>query len=500
MKIIILSAKIDAEHEISIFLEQKGIALLFPTDSQEALEVLKIHNLSVDLVLIQLEDQEGPETGIPLIQEIKKNPTFSDLPIIVIADSWTESNCAAHQNSPNGVNGYLRMPFTPLQVFEMIQTILAVPALSVETPTVSSPLVLPVLEDGSAVFLKQEAESVADPTIFLESAVPDRSHTISLAEEMPLVAHPPAVEVVHSSAVEVVHSSAVEVVHSSAVEVVHSSAVEVADSSAVEVADSSAVEVEDHQAAQEMPYLFTGPQVPSPQKLAFDSALFFSEPLGDAVVPGGAAQAPDLVTLKKYLLLREQDVAILSNQLKAAQDQIKMTQQGIRDEKAKNVELVHTGNELRQRIADFDKEKDSALGSLRSEIEELRFQVKAKTDKSRVLENQVHETSEEMEHLKERVRIDIRKIRVREKELENRIEIIKKDSEALIGARENKIIELKRKLDLLEFNMDLLQDQYSKEKEKSSILKERLARAAQVVRVAGGLLDSSKGVGEGVLE
>jgi hypothetical protein len=70
---------------------------------------------------------------------------------------------------------------------------------------------------------------------------------------------------------------------------------------------------------------------------------------------------------------------------------------------------------------------------------------------------------------------------------------VKKDSEALLAARENKMIELKRKLDLLEFNMDLLQDQYTREKDTSALLRERLSKAAQVVRVAGGLLGPSVG-------
>src|SRR4029077_11183068 len=132
--------------------------------------------------------------------------------------------------------------------------------------------------------------------------------------------------------------------------------------------------------------------------------------------------------------------------------------------------------------------KSGEFQSLENEVNEVKFQLKTKTDKVRVMEAQVREATEEMEHLKNRVRSDIRKIRVREKDLENRLEIMKKDSEALIGARETKIIELKRKLDLLEFNMDLLQDQYNREKENSVHLRERLAKAAQVVRVAGGLL------------
>jgi CheY-like chemotaxis protein len=246
----------------------------------------------------------------------------------------------------------------------------------------------------------------------------------------------------------------------------------------------------DAQVAEEMPYL--APGYSTKNRAAFDPSLVFAEALGDAVVPGGAAQAPDLETFKKYLMLREQDVAVLSNQLKAAHDQLAASEQLLKEERAKQSELTYIASEQKKKIEDFEKEKNEALDRLRTDVDELTFQLKTKTDKSRILDRQVRETVEEMEHLKTQVRTDIRKIRVREKELENRLEMNKKDSEALIAARENKIIELKRKLDVLEFNMDLLQDQYSREKESSSKLRERLIKAAQVVRVAGGLLDSNK--------
>jgi len=246
----------------------------------------------------------------------------------------------------------------------------------------------------------------------------------------------------------------------------------------------------DSQVAEEMPYLVPGYSKKSHP--AFDPSLLFAEALGDAVVPGGAAQAPDLETFKKYLLLREQDVAVLSNQLKTTHDQLAAAEQVLKEERTKQAELTYLASEQKKKIENFEKEKGTALDRLRAEVDDLTFQLKTKTDKSRVLDSQVRETVDEMEHLKARVRIDIRKIRVREKELENRLEMTKKDSEALIGARENKIIELKRKLDVLEFNMDLLQDQYSKEKENCAKLRERLIKAAQVVRVAGGLLDSNK--------
>jgi chromosome segregation ATPase len=239
-----------------------------------------------------------------------------------------------------------------------------------------------------------------------------------------------------------------------------------------------------------MPYLKPGYSKPS--RAVYDPAMIFAEPLGDAVIPGGAANAPDLETFKKYLMLREQDVAVLSNQLQAAYEQLEASEKILKEERVKFLELSFQSSEQQKKIDEFEKEKTAALDRMRAEIEELAFQLKAKTDKSRVLERQIRETIEEMEQLKTRVRTDIRKIRVREKELENRLEMNKKDSEALIAARETKIIELKRKLDLIEFNMDLLQDQYTREKGNSAKLRERLVKAAQVVRVAGGLLDSNK--------
>jgi chromosome segregation ATPase len=263
-----------------------------------------------------------------------------------------------------------------------------------------------------------------------------------------------------------------------------------------QAAEPQITPVSEAEAAHELPYLFQKSAGVSAQAAAVPAAVAFTLPLGDAVVPGGAAQAPDSETLKKYLLLREQDVAVLSSQLKATKEQVHALDGKLREEQNKGADLTHANGELIRKLDDYNRDRQQAFEGMQSEMNELRFQLKAKGDKARLLDVRVREAAEETERLKERVRTDIRKIRVREKELENRLEIMKKDSEALIAARENKIIELKRKLDLLEFNMDLLQDQHAREKENATKLKERLAKAAQVVRVAGGLLDTPGGASQ----
>jgi hypothetical protein len=222
------------------------------------------------------------------------------------------------------------------------------------------------------------------------------------------------------------------------------------------------------------------------------SALQTHVALDDALVPGGSANPPDTDTLKKYLSLRELDVATLSQQLHQSKDYISKLENELKKEKSDTTALNYLVSEQETQIKNFDKEKQIALESANTENQELKFEMKKRMDKIRLLEIQVREATQEAEKIKDRVRGDIRKIRSREKELENRLEIMRKDSEALLAARENRIIELKRKLDLIEFNMDILQNQYEKEKQLTSNFKEKLEKAAQVVRVAEGLLHPSE--------
>ena len=232
----------------------------------------------------------------------------------------------------------------------------------------------------------------------------------------------------------------------------------------------------------EMPYLLSGTK-------KGDAWLQFAEPVGNAIVPGGAASPPDTETLKKYLLFREQDVAVLSAQLKTAQEQILSLEQTGKEERAKSSELTHLVNENEKKIQDFEQERVTGIEKYTQEIQALKSELKLKIEYAKAMDGQVTSLSEEILRIKDRVRSDIRRIRVREKDLEVKLEILKKDSEALMDSRENKIRELKRKIDLLEFNMELLQSQYSKEKVASASLQTKLSQVAQAMKMAGGLLD-----------
>lgn len=532
MKILFLNPHINAEHQLVTALQGIGAGVLIAATSEEGWHLLQLHGKTIDLAVIHREGIQGPEEGFQLIEKIKADPAQADLPLIISSSQWGDGEFAAHQGTPHGANAYLRWPFAEGELVQLITSLFgdalasgtkseitalgSLPAASTPAPPSFGGV---VLEDAEAIFHAPEVPSqlpegelafsleapdflvaeleqappatvppIAEPTLPVESG----TGAFPTASASP----PPAPSDQSSISLDALDLGPMDQ-SGSQEPILQISSTQAAPGeipiSYETVEPFVATEpVDEQELASEMPYLFSSKKTEA-EKAESDAnaALAFAQPVGDAVVPGGAAQSPDVETLKKYLLLREQDVAVLSTQLNAAQEQVRALENQLKAERGQNTELSRTIDDQKRKIDEFEKEKSLAIGNLQAEIDDLRFQVKAKTDKARVLDSQVREAAQEIERLKERVRSDIRKIRVREKELENRLEIVRKDSEALITARENKIIELKRKIDILEFNMDLLQDQYSREKETSSKLRERLAKAAQVVRVAGGLLDST---------
>lgn len=476
MKILFLNPHIDAQHQLVTTLRSKNNAILLPESADEAWQILQIHGKSIELAIVHKESSEPtqPDSGLGFIQKVKNDANQADLPIILTSDKWNTADFSTHQNSPLGVHAYLPWPSDEATVLQTIQEMFSdvAEASDLSSPSTSEPS---LAFDG----VEKEVSSVSMAELSLAGLEVPKAFVSATQSAISAASQ-------HSLPLDSLEIPTEDIPHELPSE-------EIAPSVAEAPAEPSSEEL-DRAILSEMPYLFTQ-KSPSeihkaasiPQRAA--QAMMMS-PLGNAIIPGGAGNNPDIDTLKKYLGLREQDVSVLSSQLQAAQDLIGKMEAELREEQAKNSELSSRCTSLQERVGHFEREKSLAVESVQGDLENIRFEMKTKIDKAKILESQVREANEEMNRLKERVRSDIRKIRVREKELENKLEITRRDSEVLISAREGKIIELKRKLDILEFNMDLLQDQYSKEKESNSSLRERLSRAAQVVRVAGGFLET----------
>lgn len=541
MKILLVNPSNDASQRILTTLKAAKVAVLRPENIEEAWQMLGMHGKSVDLAILHREDEKGAgDEGLKLAERIKADPVQNDLPYILTTSKWTEEECALHQgSSPAAANAYLTGKSVDLpKLVQLIEQVTGQkldvsaspapdsPALEFESPSFEAPTGAIEIDLGSSdtpAFKAEEATGIKAPSseaftgsIDLNEAPAaeeeddGRTRVASIAalqEEEPIAFtmdsppsseglsfDEPAVELGGGEAED--HTRVAQTLEFNAQTRTRVARPEASLGGEEPVDDRTRVggleasrlmEEADRDAESKLPYLFNSGQKREPAKI--DASQFLGPAFGDAIVPGGAAQSPDIETLRKYLMLREQDVVALSAQLKSAHEHIRDVESKLEMERASAAELVHLLKESKQRVEDVEREIQAKDEGFEQEANELRFQLKARTDKVKVLEIKVRESMDSMEALKERVRVDIRKIRVREKELENRLEIQKRDAEALIVGRENKIVELKRKLDLLEFNMDLLQEQLAREKDSNSDLKKKLFRVSQAMKVAGGLIE-----------
>ncbi|OFZ02511.1 MAG: hypothetical protein A2X97_07570 [Bdellovibrionales bacterium GWA1_52_35] len=524
MKILLLNPHIDAWRNILASWKARGDVVFVPENAKEAWQLVQLHGQSLDLAIVHREaGTTAPEAGIQFITKLKADPAYTDLPLILTSEIWRDPQFAEHQRSTQGAHAYLHCPAAPDpdiqdQLFKIINSIFGFEENAQENllEAPSGPISIEHVADIFGINGKNELSSISlegpetdetplsPPPLPSESALSSDS-VLSFDSALPGSETVPGLAMPDSSPADAI----AEAIAAAKAETGTHFQFELDSDDAQDsstpflpepdpVASPSVVsnpvarettEFSDLEAVREMPYLFS--KTNSTPAAEETEPFLFAQTEGDAIVPGGAADTPDLETIKKYLQLREKDVAVLSTQLKAARQQITNLSDQVQEERSKNTELYNLIEDQKKSINDLQKNKTAETSKLQNEIVELRFLMKAKSDKAKLLEGQVQEATDETERLKDRVRSDIRKIRVREKELENKLEIIRKDSEVLIGARESKIMELKRKLDTLEFNMDLLQDRYAREKDNSAKLNERLTKAAQVVRVAGGFLDSS---------
>ncbi len=116
------------------------------------------------------------------------------------------------------------------------------------------------------------------------------------------------------------------------------------------------------------------------------------------------------------------------------------------------------------------------------DVSELRYQLRVSEEKKSLLEEKVKAFQKEFERVNQKVRVDINQVKQREKELEGKLELMTMDSASQIQSRDNKILELKRKIDALEFNMENISIQEQKAKDDKQKTEERLMKIVKTLR------------------
>lgn len=116
------------------------------------------------------------------------------------------------------------------------------------------------------------------------------------------------------------------------------------------------------------------------------------------------------------------------------------------------------------------------------ELEDLKYRLSMNEEKKAMAIEAARQAESKREKLEQRVRIDFNQVKQREKELETKLEMLTIDVDSQVQSRDQKILELRRKIDALEFNMENVSIKEQKSEDDKRKLEDKLHKIMKTLR------------------
>lgn len=200
----------------------------------------------------------------------------------------------------------------------------------------------------------------------------------------------------------------------------------------------------------------------------------FDDPLPKGQMLGSLGQ-PELLRLQATIKQLREERSGMIGQMDDLKSKVRLLEQDKLTLKAELEESKIEINILKKRHSEENEETKHRNRVL--EERKAFFEEKAKT------------LQKEFDRLSQKIRIDFNKVKQREKELESQLELVTMDTQSQVKSRDMKILELKRKIDSLEFNMENATIREQKSREDKVKLEERLGKIMKTLRGSIQLLE-----------
>gem|GEM_PF-716917 len=190
--------------------------------------------------------------------------------------------------------------------------------------------------------------------------------------------------------------------------------------------------------------------------------------IGAEQIPPATLNENDLVRLQATIrhLKTERESLLKENENLKGQ---------LRDIKQDNLGLRTDIDDLRIEVSILRKRNEKDLS-------EAKLIIKTHEDRKALYEEKLKQYQKEIERLNHKLKVDFNQVRQREKELESKLELQALDAETQIKTRDKKILELKRKIDSLEFNMENTSIREQKFREDKNKMEEKMNKIIHNLR------------------
>lgn len=196
-----------------------------------------------------------------------------------------------------------------------------------------------------------------------------------------------------------------------------------------------------------------------------------------------------LDVLRKYISLKEAESKDLKEQLSQHQAMLKKltgelqrATRAIQDRSGESEAVKSERDHFRKEFQELKDRHKGDVAQVRAELEE-RLRTTGKLDAD------VEAWYRQKEEWKEKIREDLKKIKLKEREIETKHELLKRDMQALLDSKDKHLLELRKKCDALEFEQEALEDRLRKSTFVLSSIDSKKKRLIETMRLAISLLE-----------
>ena len=173
-----------------------------------------------------------------------------------------------------------------------------------------------------------------------------------------------------------------------------------------------------------------------------------------------------------------------SENLRVAQERIVALEEEINRLRKENEELLSAGDIFKQRLDKITVQNDNLKKSYEESREEFQDEKKTLMDTLSDQSLEMDKMSMKNKELEKRLSSNIQQIRVRERELENRLELMKLDSQTLVREKDQYILDLKRQIDRIKIDLETQKSKYNETEQKLQGQKSQSRRASRGLQMA----------------
>lgn len=210
------------------------------------------------------------------------------------------------------------------------------------------------------------------------------------------------------------------------------------------------------------------------------------EELKPQVESGGANEVK---ILKKYISLKEAEVADLKDQHKQYQEYVKKLSTEVKKHKGHSKEIFDALENARRHEESLKREIHKMRTKHEGEISLMRNDYEEKLKKSGNYQSEFNDLLKKKEEWKEKIKEDLKRIKLKERELENKYELLKRDTQALLDSKDRHLLELKNKNDAFELEMESLEDRLRSANALLGDIEAKKRRLVETMKLALSLIE-----------